>query len=41
MLDMARRDGGLGLAYHVPRMFAQPLIIALALWVSREARAAA
>ena len=33
-LDMARADGGLGLAYHVPRMFAQPLIIWLALWAS-------
>ncbi len=36
-LDMARAEtgdgGGLGLAYHVPRMFAQPLIIWLALWV--------
>ena len=33
-LDMARTDGGgLGLAYHVPRMFAQPLLIWLALWV--------
>lgn len=32
-LDMARADGGLGLAYHVPRMIAQPLIIWLALWV--------
>jgi len=32
-MDMARSDGGLGLAYHVPRMFAQPLIIWLALWV--------
>ena len=32
-LDMAKPDGGLGLAYHVPRMFAQPLIIWLALWV--------
>ncbi|UIP07744.1 DoxX family protein [Erythrobacter sp. SDW2] len=32
-LDMAREDGGLGLAYHVPRMFAQPVIIWLALWV--------
>ena len=31
-IDMARADGGLGLAYHVPRMFAQPLIIWLALW---------
>lgn len=32
-MDMAREDGGLGLAYHVPRMIAQPLIIWLALWV--------
>lgn len=32
VLDMARADGGLGLAYHVPRMFAQPLVIAWALW---------
>jgi uncharacterized membrane protein len=36
MLDMARADGGLGLAYHVPRMLAQPVVIWLALWVSRE-----
>jgi len=33
IMDMARADGGLGLAYHVPRRFAQPLIIWLALWV--------
>lgn len=33
ILDMAKPDGGLGLAYHVPRMIAQPLIIGLALWV--------
>lgn len=32
-LDMAKADGGLGLAYHVPRMFAQPVLIWLALWV--------
>ena len=32
-MDMAREDGGLGLAYHVPRMFAQPVLIWLALWV--------
>ncbi len=31
-LDMAREDGGWGLAYHVPRMAAQPLLIWLALW---------
>lgn len=34
IIDMARPDGGLGLAYHVPRMIAQPVIIWLALWVS-------
>jgi uncharacterized membrane protein len=33
ILDMAKPDGGLGLAYHVPRMIAQPLVIWLALWV--------
>jgi uncharacterized membrane protein len=33
LIDMARPDGGLGLGYHVPRMFAQPAIIWLALWV--------
>lgn len=31
-MDMARADEGLGLAYHVPRMIAQPLIIWWALW---------
>lgn len=31
-MDMAKEDGGIGLAYHVPRMFAQPLIIWLSLW---------
>ena len=34
VMDMARDDGGMGLAYHVPRMIAQPIIIWLALWVS-------
>ncbi len=34
MLDMAQTDGGLGLAYHIPRMIAQPVIIWLALWAS-------
>ena len=33
LMDMARPDGGLGLAYHVPRMIAQPVLIWLALWV--------
>lgn len=31
-LDMAKPDHGAGLAYHVPRMFAQPLLVWLALW---------
>ena len=29
---MARPDNGLGLAYHIPRMFAQPIIVWWALW---------
>ncbi|MET1757090.1 DoxX family protein [Novosphingobium sp. RD2P27] len=33
-IDMAKPDGGLGLAYHIPRMLAQPLIIWWALWAS-------
>ncbi len=32
ILDMNRPNGGLGLAYHIPRMFAQPVIIWLTLW---------
>ena len=32
-MDMAREDGGLGLAYHLPRMTAQPVLVWLALWV--------
>ena len=31
-IDMARADGGLGLAYHVPRMALQPVLVWLALW---------
>ena len=31
-LDRAAPDGGLGPAYHVPRLLAQPLLIWLALW---------
>ena len=31
-LDMARPGGGLGLGYHIPRMFAQPLVVWLTLW---------
>lgn len=32
MMDLARSDGGWGLAYHLPRMAAQPLVIWAALW---------
>jgi len=32
-LDMARPGHGWGLAYHVPRMLLQPVLIWLALWV--------
>lgn len=32
MMDMARPEHGWGLAYHVPRMGAQPLLVWLALW---------
>jgi uncharacterized membrane protein len=31
-IDLARPDRGLGLGYHIPRLLAQPLIIAWALW---------
>jgi uncharacterized membrane protein len=40
IIDMAKPDGGLGLAYHVPRMIAQPVIIWLAVWVSRTSKTA-
>jgi len=33
-IDMARPGHGLGLGYHIPRLAAQPLIIAWALWAS-------
>lgn len=33
--DMARPDNGWGLAYHVPRMAMQPVLIWLALWSSQ------
>ena len=35
LIDMARGDGGLGMAYHVPRMLAQPLLIWATLWCAR------
>jgi uncharacterized membrane protein len=31
-MDLARADGGWGLAYHIPRMLLQPVLIWLALW---------
>lgn len=31
-MDMARADQGLGLAYHLPRMALQPILVWLALW---------
>lgn len=35
LIDLAGTDGaGLPMAYHVPRLMAQPLIIWLALWVA-------
>jgi uncharacterized membrane protein len=40
IIDMAKADGGLGLVYHVPRMIAQPVIIWLAVWVSRTNKTA-
>jgi uncharacterized membrane protein len=33
-IDLTRPGEGLGLAYHVPRLAAQPLLIWLALWAS-------
>lgn len=32
IFDLAKPGHGVGLAYHVPRMFAQPLLVWLALW---------
>ncbi|RPF72205.1 DoxX family protein [Aurantiacibacter spongiae] len=32
LMDLAAPDGGWGMAYHVPRMIAQPVLIWLALW---------
>ena len=33
LIDLARPSQGLGMAYHVPRLLAQPLLVWLALWV--------
>jgi uncharacterized membrane protein len=40
LLDLARPDGGAGLAYHVPRLLFQPVLIWLAWWASRSPRSA-
>ena len=32
LIDLAKPDHGLGLAYHIPRLLAQPLIVWAALW---------
>lgn len=32
LMDLDRTDGGLGLAYHVPRLLLQPVLIWMALW---------
>lgn len=34
LMDMARPDHGWGLAYHLPRLALQPVLVWLALWVS-------
>lgn len=34
VLDLAREEGGLGLAYHIPRLALQPVIIWAPLWAS-------
>lgn len=38
LMDLARPDHGLGLAYHVPRLAAQPLLMWLALWTGEVIR---
>ena len=35
LIDMARPDHGLGLAYHLPRLAFQPVLIWAAFWASR------
>ena len=34
IIDLAKPDHGLGLAYHIPRQLAQPLVVWAALWAS-------
>ncbi|WP_236781575.1 DoxX family protein [Aurantiacibacter gangjinensis] len=38
LIDMARDDGGWGLAYHVPRLMAQPVLIWATLWAGELIR---
>lgn len=38
LIDLARGDRGLGLAYHIPRLAVQPLLIWLALWAGGVTR---
>ncbi len=37
-LDVARSDGGLGLAYHIPRLALQPVLMWLAVWTGEVTR---
>ncbi|MCT2558512.1 DoxX family protein [Tsuneonella sp. YG55] len=37
-MDLARPDGGLGLAYHAPRLAFQPILVWLALWTGEVTR---
>ena len=32
LIDLGKPDQGLGLAYHIPRLLAQPLVVWAALW---------
>ena len=41
LIDMAREQPQLGWVYHLPRMLLQPVLIWLALWVSRDSRGTA
>ena len=36
LIDLAQAEGGAGLAYHVPRLLFQPVLIWLAWWASRD-----
>ncbi len=36
LIDMARADPRLGWGYHIPRLLLQPVLVWLALWVSKD-----